>query len=79
MLVRIRCTPGADPLNPTGPSVLDKHPKKKEIKTCSNCIAKVFGVEYYNSCSCCILPILQEMGVEEVDTKVLSQYFQCIY
>ena len=27
----------------------------------------------------CILPILQEMSIEEADTKVLSQYFQCIY
>lgn len=55
----------------------DKNPTKKEVQECSNCIEAVFGEEYYNQCSCCILPILKQAGIKIEDSKAISQFFQC--
>lgn len=55
----------------------DKTIKKKDLANCQSCIAGEFGTIYYGSCSCCMLPLLKDAGVELADDKALPVYFPC--
>ena len=54
-------------------------PSKKSVTklqklACTRCIAKTFG-DNYDGCSCCILPLLQQAGLNIDDIKALDEYF----